>query len=235
MNTTVRLLNFCGASRRASRSALLALPLTAALLCLPLSARAGVITTVNSISGPGLGSVSVPVISTVNSNNDNQIGGGISDNNITVPIKRFDNVGYIDIVFNVTGSSGVTEYKVTESVDNDTNIFWSAYTMELGFGTGAQFEQSDAGDGLDFDAPLYDLLPTSGAFGSVATNEDILVFSGGLHNLALQLYTLRIDVPDDILTFTLRQYPTAVPEPSTMTLGGAALLGLTWLARRRRK
>ena len=153
------------------------------------------------------------MISTVNVNNDNQTGGGPADNNITVPIKRFDNVGYIDIEFNVSSTSGVTEYKVTESVDNDTGIFWSSYTMQLGFGIGNQFVLSGPGDGLDFDAPLYDLLPTSGAFASVITNEDVLVFNNGVHNLALQLYTLRIDVPDDRVRFTLRQYPTAVPEP----------------------
>lgn len=236
MKTSVRSIFFCGALRRASRTVkLLALSLTATFLCLPLTARAGKIQSVNSISGPGLGSVSIPLISTVNVNNDNQTGGGPADNNITVPIKRFDNVGYIDIEFNVTSTDGVTEYKVTESVDNDTNIFWNAYTMQLGFGTGAQFDPSDPGDGLSFDAPLYDLLPTSGAFSTVSTNEDILVFSGGVHNLALQLYTLRIDVPDNYSRFTLRQYPTAVPEPSTIALGTIALVGMVGFARRRRK
>jgi hypothetical protein len=107
--------------------------------------------------------------------------------------------------------------------------------MQLGFGTGAQFDPSDPGDGLSFDAPLYDLLPTSGAFSTVSTNEDILVFSGGVHNLALQLYTLRIDVPDNYSRFTLRQYPTAVPEPSTIALGTIALVGMVGFARRRRK
>jgi hypothetical protein len=236
MRTSLRSINFCGALRRASRATfLLALPLFAALVCLPLNARGGQIVSVNSISGPGLGTVNVPLISTVNVNNDNQTGGGPADNNITVPIKRFDNLGYIDIEFNVTGTGGVTEYKVTESVDNDTNVFWGAYTMVLGFGTGGSFAPSPSGDGLDFDAPGYDLLPTSGAFSNVATSEDVLVFSGGVHNLALQLYTLRIDVPDDVVRFTLRQYPTAVPEPSTIALSGLALLGLAAFARRRRK
>jgi hypothetical protein len=236
MKTTVRSINFCGASRRVSRTlGRLVFPLVAVLLCLPLTARAGRIDSVNSISGPGLGTVSVPLISTVNVNNDNQTGGGIADNNITVPIKRFDNIGYIDIEFNVSGTDGVTEYKVSESVDNDTGIFWNAYTMVLGFETGDDFYESPSGDGLDFDAPLYDLLPTSGAFGGVATSEDMLVFSGGLHNLALQLYTLRIDVPDDVVRFTLRQYPTAVPEPSTIALGVIALVGLAGLALRRKK
>jgi len=235
MKTTVRSITFCGASRRVSRTAgRLFFPLAVAMLCLPLTARAGRIDSVNSISGPGLGTVNIPLISTVNVNNDNQTGGGIADNNITVPIKRFDNIGYIDIEFNVSGTGGVTEYKITESVDNDTGIFWNAYTMVLGFGTGIDFDPSPAGDGLDFDAPLYDLLPTSGAFGAVATSEDMLVFSGGVHNLALQLYTLRIDVPDDIVRFTLRQYPTAVPEPSTIALGAMAMIGLCAFARRRR-
>ena len=44
-------------------------------------------------TGPGMGDVSVPVILTLNLDNDNQPGGGPLDNNITVPIKRFDHPG----------------------------------------------------------------------------------------------------------------------------------------------
>src|SRR5215216_548315 len=105
-------------------------------------------------SGPGLGLVLVPAIITANSNNDNQIGtGGTNDNNIVIPLKRFDVNDYIDLVFTIDPSEGVTEYKVTEFVDNNTGVIWSAYTMQLGFGTGAGFTLSPVGDGLDFDFP----------------------------------------------------------------------------------
>ena len=62
----------------------------------------------------------------------------------------------------------VTEYRVFESVDNNTGINWAGYTMELGFGIGAGFVPSPPGDGLDFDAPLYDTPPISSAFSNVA-------------------------------------------------------------------
>jgi hypothetical protein len=69
---------------------------------------------------PGLGTVSVPAIVTVNPNNDNVPAAGVGDNNIFVPIKRFDHNGNIDIEFHVAPSQGVTEYSVFESVDNNT-------------------------------------------------------------------------------------------------------------------
>src|SRR4051794_23492222 len=86
-------------------------------------------------SGPGLGLVSVPAIVTANPNNDNQVGGGNDDNNIVIPLKRFDANDYIDLLFTTTPSRGSTEYKVTEFVDNNTGLNWSKYTMQLGFGT----------------------------------------------------------------------------------------------------
>jgi hypothetical protein len=195
--------------------------------------QAGIISSVqmfgvNAGTGPGLGTVDVPVVSTLNPNNDNQVGGGLTDNNITVPIKRFDNVGYIDIVFNITTSGGTTEYFVAETVDNDTGFAWNSYFMELGFGFGPGFVSSTALDGLDFDAPTYDFPPTSGAFANIiALTEDLFQFTTGLHSTGFQPYNFRIDVPDGITSFTLRQTPVAVPEPGSLyLLGGLASLGL---------
>src|SRR5829696_1963130 len=112
-------------------------------------------------SGPGLGLVLVPAIITANPNNDNQIGtGGTNDNNVVIPLKRFDVNDYIDLVFTVDPSEGVTEYKVTEFVDNNTGINWSSYKIQLGFGTGGGFVLSPVGDGLDFDFPTFDAPPT---------------------------------------------------------------------------
>jgi hypothetical protein len=112
----------------------------------------------NAGTGPGLGTVSVPAIVTVAPNNDNVPAAGLPDNNIVVPIKRFDHNGNIDIEFRVTPSDGVTEYQLFESVDNNTGVDWSSYRMELGFGVGAAFVPSLAGDGLDFDFPTFDTL-----------------------------------------------------------------------------
>lgn len=188
-------------------------------------------------TGPGLGTVSVPAILTLNMNNDN-IAGGPTDNNITVPVKRFDNVGYIDIVFNIANTGGTTEYKVFESVDNNTFLPWSSYTMQLGYGFGPGFNNiGGALDGLDFDFPNFDTLPTSSAFTNVALNEDLLVYSNGLQLTGSETYQFRIDVPDlppGVTSFTIRQTPVAIPEPGLCVLGAAACFGGLLIHRRRR-
>ena len=196
----------------------------------------------NAGTGPGLGTVSVPAIVTTLANNDNSPTPGAFDNNIVVPIKRFDFSDYIDIEFAVTPSQGVTEYQFFESVDNNTGAPWYSHTMILGYGVGANFVQSTVGDGLDFDFPNYDLAPTSSALPIVGTpNEDTLIFSGGLQGTGAETYQFRIDVPDVTTLppgfgrFTLRQFPQAVPEPATLTLASLVLAGATLqLCRRTR-
>jgi hypothetical protein len=206
------------------------------------SASAGVITGVtpfgpNSGTGPGLGTVSVPAIITVNPNNDNVPAPGKGDNNIFVPIKRFDHNGNIDIEFHVAPSQGVTEYQVFESVDNATGVNWNRYNMSLGFGVGAAFVPSPPGDGLDFDFPNFDTPPTSSAFPNVALGEDNLTFSGGIQGSAAEMFTFRVDVPDLESTvvpggvFTLRQTPVPVPEPSAIVLASIAIVGLVTCRR----
>jgi hypothetical protein len=209
-------------------------PASAGIITDPLSTPAG---PAPVASGPGLGLVAVPVILTGTPNNDNVPAIGVLDNNIVVPLKRFDNPDYIDIIFTVAPSGAVTEYSVSESIDNNTGINWSAYRMQLGFGFGPGFTLSPAGDGLDFDFPTFDLPPTSTAMPIVVSSEDELLFTGGIHSAGLQLYDFRIDVPDlstlpDFGSFTLRQIPVPVPEPSTVVLAGLTLVGLCWSRRR---
>ena len=180
-----------------------------------------------AISGPGLGFASVAAIITVQANNDNVPSPNRLDNNIVVPLKRFDSNNYIDIEFTVAASDGVTEYQISEFVDNNTGSPWSGYRMVLGTGTGAGFVISPLGDGLDFDFPNYDTPPSSAPFPIVGTpDEDQLVFSGGIHGAGAQPYSVRIDVPDSRSKFTLRQIPTAIPEPSAIALTVIALLGV---------
>jgi hypothetical protein len=207
-------------------------------------AGAGIITGVTDFggedgTGPGMGAVTVVVVPAINFNNDNQDGTTpILDNNINVPIKRFDNPGYIDIEFEVTASLGISEYKLTESIDNNTGLPWVGYTMQLGFGTGAGFVPSVSGDGLDFDAPGFDPPPTSAAFSGVAPSEDLLVFSGGSQGAGQAVYNVRIDVPDPLLLvggkFTLRQLPVPIPEPAGLALAGLGLLGAIVVRGKRR-
>jgi hypothetical protein len=211
-----------------------------AVLC--STAFAGMITSVQMFgteagTGPGLGTVSDPVVLTVNVNNDNQPGIPPLDNNITVPIKRFDHTGDIDMVFNVMPTNGVTEYKVFESVDNNTGINWDGYTMQLGFGIGGGFVPSPPLDGLDFDAPNYDTPPVSSAFANVLLGEDVLSFSNGIHASGAETYQFRVDVPDPrdwpanaAASFTIRQTP--IPEPSTLVLLGIGLGGFVFSVRR---
>jgi PEP-CTERM motif len=211
----------------------------AAVLVLALlasTAPAGVIlaTPAPQASGPGLGFATVAAVVTVQPNNDNVPDPQKLDNNIVVPLKRFDHADYIDLEFSVNPSDGVTEYQVSEFVDNNTGSDWSSYRMVLGYGTAAGFTISGVGDGLDFDSPDYDTPPTSGAFSNVDTSdEDILTFSGGTHGSAAVPYTFRIDVPDlrDHLTFTLRQIPTVVPEPGSLVLAVMAAAGLAFRRR----
>jgi hypothetical protein len=184
------------------------------------SAPAGQITSNPSpvASGPGLGFANIAAIVTPTPNNDDSPGAS-PDNNMVIPLKRFDSPAYIDILFTVTPTAGVTEYRVSESVDNNAGSNWSAYSLLLGFGVGAGFTQvGGIGDGLDFDTGPpggSTTPPTSTPMPTVTRpNEDSLVFSGGTQGSVAQQYQFRIDVPDLLSrngTFTLRQQPITVP------------------------
>ncbi len=152
----------------------------------------------NNISTPALG-------------NDNFV--GTSPNEINVNQKAYDTVGYIDMVFEVTDvGAPATEYVLNEGVANSTGDDWTDYHLELGFGTGAGFVPSAAGDGLDFDSPDLDSPYSFGPFTSISFGEDTMdamggtIFSGGFYN-----FSFPIDVPETITEFTVRQWPTVAP------------------------
>lgn len=186
----------------------------------------------------GIASVAGVVINPpTDPNNDNVV--GPSPNEIRILQKDYRGVGPIDIEFTVIPSGGTTEYSFVEGVQNSSGFDWDSYCMQLGFGTGADFVSSAAGDGLDFDAPDFDspffLEPFGGApFPVVNVTEDLLDASGGVQpdGAYAEPFAFTIDVPDGITSFTLRQLPKAVPEPAAGALVATMLLGVRCALRR---
>jgi hypothetical protein len=211
--------------------------LVASAVCLSSQLQAATVTGVTWFSG--VASVAGESASTPSPGNDNTVGD--SPNVLSILQKHYTGIGPVDLVFDLVDDGGTTEYIVIEGVDNSTGLDWSSYHIELGFGSGAGFTKSIAGDGLDFDAPDFDSTvdfdpPSPGFFSTVTfPTEDDLIASGGTHQdgqYALN-YIFHIDVPDGISSFTIRQSPVAavVPIPAAAWLFGSALLGLGWLKR----
>ena len=191
------------------------------------SATAGTITTFDSASGPGLQSFSFNNFAFGTTNNDNVV--GASDNLIFINQKAFGVSDYIDMEFSVANSGGTTEYLLTEGLANNTPDIWTSYRIELGFGVGGGYVSSVSGDGLDFDSPDFDspaelVIPF---FADLVFGEDVITLEdGAMGPLSFSDLKFSIDVPDGISSFTIRQVPVVVPEPSTalLMLGGLAVL-----------
>jgi len=187
---------------------------------------------------PGINSVAgVAILPPAPANNDDVA--GLSPNDLWVTQKDYIAIGPVDIVFDVDPTGGVTEYSFREGVSNSTGVDWSGYTIQLGFGTGTGFVPSTPGDGLDFDGPLFNSPIDFTVFfpSAIPTSEDEIVASGGIHPnglFSLPYFRFSVDVPDTFSSFTLRQFPTAVPEPSTVLLTALGLAVLVPLARRKR-
>lgn len=211
-----------------------ACPSAIALLLLSAAgAHAGEITGLTWYSG--IASVAEePIVPPSDPNNDDVV--GPSPNAIYFPQKNYVGIGTVDLVFDVIDSGGVTEYMIIEGVFNGTGLDWIGYHLELGFGHGVDFVKATLGDGLDFDAPDYNS-PVSFApfFPAVTVTEHDIIASGGTFPASAYAgdFRFHIDVPDGITSFTLRQSPLPVPEPSTCFLIGLALIAPA--ARRRRR
>lgn len=224
-------------SSLAARPRAWACSLTACIIAaLAVSASAGVISGDTQFgphagTGSGLGAVFVPAVVTTALNNDDGPTPEAFDDNIVVPIKRFDFNGYIDIQFAVTPSGGVTEYQFSESIDNNTGANWNGYLMILGYGVGPDFVGSTGGDGLDFDVPDLNWGLATSAFAEILTDGDWMLFAVGVQGTGAERIQFRIDVPDvsrlspGFGHFTLRQIPSIVPEPTTLAIVCLAIAG----------
>jgi len=198
------------------------------------AAGAATITSVSSVLLPGASTGTIgPVGSTPSPNNDNSA--AASANVIPVSI-FFNTLGTAEIEFGVANSAGTTEYRLTQTLVNNTGVPWSGFRFELGFGTGASFVSSGDGDSLDFDAPDRDPAPTSSAFSALDPLSNSLDWSGGsAPSTSSVAFAFAIDVPDGLAAshplgldrFTLRQVPIpTVPEPGVLALLGLGLAGL---------
>jgi hypothetical protein len=149
--------------------------------------------------------------------------------------KSFTSIGPLDVLFPVTASSSISTYVVTEGITNNTTQTWSDYHELLGSGVDGSFIQ---GSFASFVLPV-DSTYTNAAFTTRAVSPSEIDYSGGavIPGQAITL-TYSIFVPDGPVipspnSFSLRQFPTVVPEPSCLALLVIGSTGL--LARRRRK
>ena len=220
------------------------------MLAVAADARAAVITgfgtTITNNATGSIGPVGgVPVAP----NNDN--GAGPSANVVTSNHFLFNTLP-LDFEFQLANSGGTTEYLFTPSFlnINFTGLTWTQFSFELGFGTGAGFVRSGAGDGLDFDTPDGNSAAFSPMFPAVAQKEDSLFFSGAsIGSVQAAAFVFAVDLPDnlqkfspyDLNRFTLRitpngapvPDPTPVPEPGTMMLLGTGVAALVAKNRKR--
>jgi hypothetical protein len=158
-------------------------------------------------------------------------------------------LGPADMEFALTNSGGTTEYRVAPAgfgLVNNTGSPFTGLLAELGFGTGANFVRSSAGDGLDFDTPDRDPMPTLPAFAALTHDTDGLRWNGGtIPSVGGFSIGLSLDVPDGLQSFhpegvnsfTLRLTPisdAAVPEPATtfLMLCGLSSIGIALRGRR---
>jgi hypothetical protein len=240
---------------RSSRQSamLVALIVAGGLAMAPPHAGAGTIDVGVLVGGPGLGSASVPSVSTTTVNNDD-LGAG-TENTVGIQ-KSFGSIDPIDILFQATNSVGTTEYRVTETITNSTAVIWFDYHLEFGFGgfagTPSPFVQSELEDKLDFDTCFtldcdpFTPAPTSTTFGAVVAEANELAWSGGAVSPGKTVtFVFSIDVPESAdcsvtvpacpvvgeaaptgFLFTLREFPTItgpVPPPDQVP-GPATLL-----------
>ncbi len=219
----------------ACRRRLLAFVALAAFVACTFStvAQAGTIPVGGAVSVVGGGTASVTGPFTPVPNNNPAT---VSSNFAAIQKTFTSNTTPIDIVFNVNNSQGVTEYLLAEGPFNGTPLAWNDYHVQLGFGTGDRFTLANPAFGLQFDNSPP---PSSVNFPTTSFAAQKLDFSGGLVPAGSGAsLSFTIDVPDSATAgsyqFTLRQFPSVVPEPSAFILAAMGIAGLATCLWRRR-
>jgi hypothetical protein len=197
--------------------------------------NAGIIVAGSDFDDPVSGYyASIVTVQTPDPGNDNYTGD--INPNVLGLFKGFGALDPIDYVFTVEDSNepNATEYRFFEEVGNITGLEWIGYHIELGFGTGEDFTPAPVGSNLDFDTGQRDSEVVSGYFDMVEHGRNELVFYDGLVPARVDIFGIifPVDVPNGIDEFTLRQYPTPIPEPATVFLLGSGLVGLAGFRRK---
>jgi hypothetical protein len=157
----------------------------------------------------------------------------------------FQATGPVDVVCQVSNSTGTTEYGLRALIANNGSMEgWQGFQMQLGFGVGSGFVLSTLADDLDFNAPTYDSFIEESGFSSLPFSSYSLnlqpdsaiwtflpiIWPSGFATTMLRT----LDVPDGLSSFhpsglnefTIRLTPIPVPEPAAIQIAAGMLLML---------
>jgi hypothetical protein len=83
----------------------------------------------------------------------------------------------------------------------------------------------------DFDSPAELAVPFF--VDTIFGEDELILTTGAMPSLSFSNLVMSLNVPDGITSFTIRQIPVVVPEPSTALLLGLGLAGISSTRRGR--